>query len=95
MKKNSKDSGIRVRGGLLTGTVVSAKSKKTVIVERDATKYISKYKRYAKGRSKIAVHNPENMNAKKGDTVRIGETRKLSKTKSWIVIKILKRGEEA
>ncbi|MCK4319513.1 30S ribosomal protein S17 [Candidatus Micrarchaeota archaeon] len=95
MKKNSKDSGIRVRGGLLTGKVVSAKSKKTVIVERDATKYISKYKRYAKGRSKIAAHNPENMNAKKGDIVRIGETRKLSKTKSWIVIKILERGEEA
>ena len=82
-----------VRGNIFTGTVVSAKSPKTVIVERTLTHFVKKYERYKKVKSRIPAHNPLEINAKEGDTVRIGETRKLSKTKSFIVLEIMK-GEE-
>jgi len=87
--------GISVRGARLTGRVVSDKGKHTVIVERAVTKKVSKYKRFARGKSRIPAHNPECIGAVKGDTVRIGETRKISRTKSWTVLEILSKGEEA
>ncbi|MCX8190370.1 MAG: 30S ribosomal protein S17 [Candidatus Diapherotrites archaeon] len=80
---------INVRGDYLEGKVVSAKTKKTVTVERPLIKYIKKYERYAKARSRIHAHNPDCINAKVGDHVLIGETRKLSKHKSFVVLKIL------
>jgi small subunit ribosomal protein S17 len=79
-----------VRGNVFEGKVVSAKANKTVTVEREIFHYVSKYERYKKVKSKIKVHNPESINAKEGDIVKIGQTRKISKTKSFIVIEILK-----
>src|SRR3989338_375816 len=84
--------GFSVRGQLLTGIVVSAKAPKTVTVERQITKYIKKYERYKKAKSKVQAHNPQEINAKEGDMVLIGETRKISKTKNFVVLKILKSG---
>ncbi|MFN3910194.1 MAG: 30S ribosomal protein S17 [Candidatus Anstonellaceae archaeon] len=81
------------RGLITSGVVVSAKAKKTVIVQRDLVSYIPKYQRYARKISKIAAHNPEHINAQEGDVVEIAECRKISKTKAWIVTKILKKGE--
>ena len=92
-KKADNNQEVSVRGNTLTGLVVSAKAPKTVTVERKITSYVSKYQRYKKGKSKIQAHNPENINAKEGDIVKIGETRKLSKTKSFIVLEILEKGE--
>lgn len=87
-----KHGNLRVRGQVLTGTVVSDKAKNTVIVEKVGVKYISKYKRYARTRSRIPAHNPPCINAKVGDVVKIGECRPISRTKSWTVIeKIEKR----
>jgi small subunit ribosomal protein S17 len=85
---------ISVRGAKLVGKVVSDKNKKTVVVERSVTKKVSKYKRRARGRSRIQAHNPDEIGARLGDTVRIGETRKISRTKSWVVLEILSRGQE-
>ncbi len=93
-KGNKQKRPISVRGARLVGKVVSDKSKKTVVVERDVTKKISKYKRMARGRSRIQAHNPDEIGAKLGDIVRIGETRKISKTKSWTVLEIISKGEE-
>ncbi len=84
---------VKVRGNIFTGEVVSAKMQKTVKVLRILTKKVPKYERYKKIRSIIKAHNPECINAKEGDTVRIGETRKLSKTKSFVILEIIKRGE--
>ena len=80
---------ISVRGNVFTGTVISAKPSKTVIVERPIVKFVPKYERYAKSKSRITAHNPECLNAKEDDVVKIGETRKLSKTKSFVVIEIV------
>ena len=87
--------GFSVRGAVITGVVVSAKAPKTVTVERIITKYVAKYERYKKTKSKVKAHNPESINAKEGDMVVIGETRKLSKTKNFVVLEILKRAEGA
>ncbi|MCX8163218.1 MAG: 30S ribosomal protein S17 [Candidatus Micrarchaeota archaeon] len=81
------------RGLIFSGIVVSDRAKKTVIVQRDLVSYIPKYQRYARKISKIAAHNPENINAQVGDIVQIAECRKISKTKAWIVTKILKKGQ--
>ncbi|MFH1470713.1 MAG: 30S ribosomal protein S17, partial [Candidatus Micrarchaeota archaeon] len=81
-------------GARTEGIVVSDKGKNTVIIERDLTKYVSKYERYARRKSKIAAHNPACIGAKTGDVVEIGECRRLSKTKSWTVIKIVAKAEK-
>jgi small subunit ribosomal protein S17 len=82
---------LSLRGQVLIGTVVSAKAKNTVIVERPTVKMIRKYKRYARTSSKIPAHNPPCINAKEGDMVRIAECRKISRTKAWSVSEIIKK----
>jgi len=84
---------IKVRGNVFTGKVVSAKPAKTVIIEREIVHFVQKYERYKKIKSRIAAHNPECMNAKEGDIVTIGETRKLSKTKNFVVMSVEGKNE--
>jgi len=80
---------ISVRGNVFTGAVISAKPSKTVIVERVIVKFVPKYERYAKSKSRVYAHNPDCIGAKEDDIVRVGETRRLSKTKSFVVLKIV------
>lgn len=80
---------LSTRGRKFIGTVVSDRMSKTVTVEWPRKKYLSKYERYEKRRSRVKAHNPESINARKGDIVEIMETRPISKTKSFIVTKIL------
>ncbi len=81
---------LSTRGSQLEGRVVSAKAKKTAIVEIDYTRYIYKYERYLRKRSRIPAYNPECISAKEGNIVSIAETRRLSKTKSFVVTGIVK-----
>lgn len=83
---------LRVRGMVITGKVVSTKMKKSVVVERDLLRPVSKYKRRAKIKSKLHAHLPECIKTDLGDEVEIGQTRKLSKTKGWVVLKVIKAG---
>jgi len=78
-----------VRGRIFTGFVTSDKMARTVTVVWPRRLYVSKYERYEKKKSKIKAHNPECINAKKGDVVRIAETRPLSKTKHFVVIEVV------
>lgn len=80
---------IKVRGQTFKGRVVSAKPSKTVTVERTLIEFIPKYERYKKKRSRVQAHNSSCINAAEGDLVLIGETRRLSKTKSFVVLKVL------
>ncbi len=82
---------IVARGHTSAGLVVSDRSKKTIIVEIESLEYFPKYKRSARSKSRIHVHNPDSIGAKLGDTVEIAECRKISKTKAWVVTKILKK----
>jgi small subunit ribosomal protein S17 len=78
-----------IRGNVFEGIVISAKASKTVTVQRELTHYVTKYERYKKVFSKIKAHVPEGMQVNEGDKVRIGETRKISKTKNFIVMEVL------
>lgn len=80
-----------VRTKVLEGKVVSAKMRKTVVVQRDYLHYIPKYMRYERRRSRIPAHNPPCIAAKEGDTVKIAECRPLSKTVSHVVIEKVSR----
>ncbi len=83
---------LKVRGGLLTGTVIKARLKKTVVVEREYVIYVSKYKRYERRRSRIHARVPPCISVNVGDTVLIGETRPLAKSVAWVVLGVLKKG---
>ena len=88
---SNRKGAISARGHIKSGTVVSDRSRKTVVVEYDTLDFFPKYRRYARSKSKVHAHNPESMAAKLGDIVEIAECRKISKTKAWIVTKIIKK----
>ncbi|MEM2878610.1 MAG: 30S ribosomal protein S17 [Candidatus Hadarchaeales archaeon] len=81
--------GLSTRGKVIEGTVVSDKMSKTVTIEVERMKYIPKYERYERRTSRIKAHNPPCISAKTGDRVAVMECRKLSRTKSFAVIKKL------
>ncbi|MEM2934482.1 MAG: 30S ribosomal protein S17 [Methanocellales archaeon] len=82
---------LSLRGQVLEGVVVSDKMNKTVVVQREHLKYIRKYERYERRRSKIHAHNPPCINAKIGDFVKIAECRPLTKTKAFVVVEKVER----
>lgn len=71
------------RGRRFTGTVVSDRMSKTVTVEWPGRKYVPKYQRYEKRRTRVKAH--DEIGCKIGDTVEIMETRPVSKTKHFVV----------
>lgn len=77
---------LSIRGKALSGTVTSAKSSKTAIIEWDYNKLIPKYERYERRKIRLAAYNPECIKAKEGDSVIVAECRPLSKTKSFVVV---------
>jgi small subunit ribosomal protein S17 len=79
-----------VRGQVFDCTVVSDKMDNTVVVMREFEKKATKYERFEKRQSKIHAHNPPCIEAKEGDRVRIAECRPLSKTKSYVVVEVVK-----
>ncbi len=82
---------LSIRGRLLTGIVVSKKTKKMVVIERYYQQYIKKYKRYERRRSKIHAYLPECMDVEEGDEVLVGECRPLSKTVAFALLEVRKK----
>lgn len=80
---------LSVRGQVLEGSVVSTDMDKTVVVEREYDVTVPKYDRQMKRRSRIPAHVPGVLEPLSvGDTVKIAETRPLSKTKSHVVVEV-------
>lgn len=77
---------LSVRGKILEGTVVNDVTGATVTVERSMLVLDHKYKRYLKKFSKISAHKTPCLDVAKGDKVRIGECRKISKTIAFVVL---------
>lgn len=82
--------GLKTHGNEIEGVVVSDKAKKTVIIQHAYTTFLTKYERSLRKTSRIAAYSPACMGAKTGDTVTIAATRRLSKTKSFVVTKVNK-----
>ena len=78
----------------LTGTVVSGKMDKTVIVVVETTTRHRIYHKIMKHSKRYMAHD-DRLEAKPGDTVRIMETRPYSRHKRWRVAEIIQRGEVA
>ena len=72
----------------LTGTVVSDKMDKTVVVTVERQIRHEVYGKTQRKTSKFVAHNEGN-EAKAGDTVNIAESRPLSARKRWIVTKVV------
>ena len=76
------------------GRVVSNKMDKTVVVTVETLRHHPLYKKTIRRAVKYEVHDEKN-ECKLGDTVRIIETRPLSKEKRWRVAEIITRREVA
>ncbi len=73
------------------GRVVSDKMDKTVVVSVERLRRHPIYKRVVRLSSRFKAHDEEN-GARVGDTVRIEESRPLSRDKRWRVVEIVSRG---
>ena len=76
----------------ITGIVVSDKMDKTVVVAATNKKKHPLYKKRITKTTKFKAHD-ENNECGVGDTVRIVETRKLSKDKNWRVAEIIEKAK--
>ncbi len=83
--------GFSVRGKLIQGKIIKLKSQKTAVIEIEKVKYIRKYERYQVVTKKYPVHIPDDMVVNVGDIVLCGETRKISKTKSFVILKKIEK----
>ncbi|HMI45548.1 MAG TPA: 30S ribosomal protein S17 [Gemmatimonadaceae bacterium] len=72
------------------GLVVSDKMAKTVVVSIERRVQHPVYGKMVRRTKKLKAHDEQN-EAKTGDTVRIMETRPLSKDKRWRVVEIIER----
>ena len=74
----------------LVGKVVSDSTDKTITVLVETYKVHPKYHKRVRSSKKYHVHDEKNI-AKVGDTVRIRETRPLSRTKHFYLREIVKK----
>jgi small subunit ribosomal protein S17 len=75
-----------------TGVVIADKMDKTVLVRIDRNVRHALYAKTVKRSSKLAAHDETN-DAHLGDTVRVMETRPVSKSKRWRVVEIVERAK--
>ena len=73
-----------------TGVVVSDKMDKTVVVAVERKEKHPLYGKFVKKTTKFVAHDEKN-ECSEGDTVRIMETRPLSKTKNWRLVEIVEK----
>ena len=77
---------------VMVGTVLSNKMDKTVVVAVETSVSHKVYGKTVKRTYKLKAHD-ENNDAHIGDTVKITQTRPLSKDKCWRVVEIVERAK--
>ena len=75
-----------------TGTVVSDKMNKSIVIAIERRFAHTVYKKFIKRTTKLMAHD-EKEEAKIGDVVKVMETRPLSKNKKWRLIEILEKAK--
>ena len=78
----------------LVGRVVSNKMQKTVVVSVESVRRHPLYKHTIRSTKRYKAHD-ENNECREGDSVRIIESRPLSREKRWRVIEIMRHDERA
>ncbi len=79
-------------GKMLTGVVTSTGGDKTIRVNVNALVKHVRYGKYVRRRTRLAVHDPNN-EAALGDQVEIVSCRPISKTKSWRLVRVVRRAD--
>ncbi|MGV3610157.1 MAG: 30S ribosomal protein S17 [Fluviicola sp.] len=74
------------------GTVTSDKMEKSIVVSVERKVKHPKYGKFVKKTTKFVAHDEKN-DCNIGDTVKIMETRPLSKNKNWRLVEILERAK--
>ena len=90
MTTNQTAAAARSARKVRVGKVVSDKMQKTVVVRLERRFAHPQYGKMVTRSTKVKAHDEQN-DAKVGDTVRIMETRPLSKDKRWRVVEIVDR----
>jgi small subunit ribosomal protein S17 len=72
------------------GVVVSDKAEKTITVRIDVARRHRRYEKIVRSSSTLHAHD-ENNDAHEGDTVRVIESRPLSRSKRWALVDVLER----
>ncbi|MGI8844778.1 MAG: 30S ribosomal protein S17 [Thermoleophilaceae bacterium] len=75
---------------VLRGTVVSAKANKTITVQIDVARQHRTYGKIVRTSSKLSAHDERN-EASAGDTVRVVESRPLSRSKRWRLVDVVEK----
>ena len=78
----------------LTGRVVSIKMQKTITVAVERLERHAKYGKYVRRTTKLLAHD-EQGESREGDLVAITECRRLSRRKSWRLVRVLERAGQA
>ena len=78
---------------VLTGTIVSNKMNKTVVVKVERKFSHPKFKKVVKRTKKYKCHDEENK-CSVGDVITMAEVRPLSKEKRWSLVDILKSANQ-
>jgi small subunit ribosomal protein S17 len=76
-----------------TGTVVSDKMDKTIVVGVENLKKHPMYGKFVRVRKKYMAHD-ENNECKVGDKVMIEESKPISKNKTWKLVKVVQETED-
>ena len=79
---------LTIHGKIFEGVVTKAKAKDTVVLERNAPIYFTKFRRYGRSKNKIHAHVPSNLSVQEGDTVIAAECRQISKSVSFVVVEV-------
>ena len=74
------------------GVVTSDKMQKSIVVSVERKVKHPKYGKFVKKTTKFVAHD-ENNDCNEGDTVKIMETRPLSKNKNWRLVEIVERAK--
>ncbi|HLS10655.1 MAG TPA: 30S ribosomal protein S17 [Flavobacteriaceae bacterium] len=74
------------------GVVTSNKMEKSIVVSEVKKVKHPMYGKYVTKTKKYVAHDEDN-DCNEGDTVRISETRPLSKTKNWRLVEIIERAK--
>ncbi len=77
---------VRTHGRTFVGTVTQGKAQRTATVSWERLHFVPKYERYEKRRTVVKAHNPACIEARKGEIVRIMESKPISKTKHFVII---------
>ena len=80
---------LRTRGRTFVAKVVTLHNPSTPIVEWEHTKFIPKFERSERRKTRVSAHKPGCIDVGVGSSVFIAECRPLSKTKNFVIVSVI------